>query len=526
MTIITNRIKKPVGLIVLDGWGVAPAWGGNAISEAKTKTFNKILQSYPNTTLLASGVAVGLPINAPGNSEAGHLNIGAGRVVHQDISIIDASIDSGEFFKNKILLSAISHAVKNNSNLHLLGLLSDTGTHSHVRHLYSLLKLCKENNFSRVYIHLFSDGRDSSPMNGIELANNVMLEIKKIGIGHISSISGRFFAMDRDNRWGRISRTYNMLTKGQANSYPNVMNAFSSAYAQGQNDEFIEPRIIRNQTEPLVNIGDNDSVISFNFRSDRMKELIKAFLSPSIPEFKDRTLLKNLLFISMSIYEDISLATKAFSPEKVDFPLSRIISESGMRQFHISETEKYPHITYFINGGREKAFLKEDRFLIPSPRGVKTYDFVPKMSAEKVAIKTLQLLEKNLYDTFMLNFANADMVGHSGNFSATVHAIECVDGLLSSILNKIISLGGTALIVGDHGNAEQMVNPRSGEPDTEHTTNPVPFAIVSEEPEIKKIKLHSDGILASVAPTMLEIMKIEKPEIMQNQSLIIKEFNG
>lgn len=521
-----NRIKKPVGLIVLDGWGMAPAWGGNAISEAKTKTFNKVMQNYASTTLLASGASVGLPINAPGNSEAGHLNIGAGRVVHQDISIIDANIESGDFFKNKVLLSSIEHAKKNNSNLHLMGLLSDTGTHSHVRHLYALLKLCKENKFSRVYVHLFSDGRDSGPTNGIELVNNVVLEIKRIGVGHVASISGRFFSMDRDNRWGRISRTYNMLTKGQANSYPNAMNAFSSAYAQGMTDEFIEPRIISNQSEPRVNIGDNDTIISFNFRSDRMKELINAFLSPQIEGFKDRVILKNLFFVSFAIYEDSSLAKKAFSPEKVEVPLARIISENSLRQFHISETEKYPHITYFINGGREAIFSHEDRFLIPSPRGVRTYDFAPKMSAETIAAKTIHLLGQNLYDVFMLNFANADMVGHSGNFNATVHAVECVDGLLSSILNKIIQLDGIAFIVGDHGNAEQMVNPRSGEPDTEHTTNPVPFAIVSEIPEIKKIKLQGDGILASVAPTILEVMNLKKPDIMQNQSLIIRELNG
>jgi len=526
MATVINRIKKPVGLIVLDGWGIAPEWGGNAISQAKTKTFNTILLNYPNTTLLASGAAVGLPINAPGNSEAGHLNIGAGRVVHQDISIIDSNIESGAFFKNTVLLSAILHAKKNNSNLHLIGLLSDTGTHSHVRHLYALLRLCKENNFSRVYIHLFSDGRDSSPMNGIELANNVFLEIKKIGVGRIASISGRFFAMDRDNRWGRVSRTYNMLTKGQGNVFPSVMNAFSTAYAQGQSDEFIEPRIISNPTEPQVNIGNNDAIISFNFRSDRTKELISAFLSPNIPAFKDRTILKNIFFVSMAIYEDLSLAKKAFAPEKVETPLARIIAEANLRQFHIAETEKYPHITYFINGGREAPFQGEDRFLIPSPRGVKTYDFAPKMSAELVVAKTLHLLGQNSYDSFMLNFANADMVGHSGNFQATVHAIECVDSLLSPILNKIISLGGTALIVGDHGNAEQMVNPRTGEPDTEHTTNPVPFAIVSENPLIKRLKLQSDGILASVAPTMLEIMHTKKPEIMQNQSLIIREING
>lgn len=523
MSIFIRKEVKPFGIVILDGWGLAPNWGGNAIARAKTKNFNKLMLDFPSTSLLASGTAVGLPVNSPGNSEAGHLNIGAGRVVHQDISLIDQKINDKSFYENTVLLEAVKHAKTNNSNIHLIGLLSKTGIHSHVRHLYCLLNFLKENNFDRVFIDLFSDGRDSDPMSGIVMVDEVESEIKKIGVGRISSISGRFFAMDRDNRWGRISRAYNLLVCGEGNSFPSAGAAFSKAYAEGQTDEFIEPRLIANEFHEKSLIKNNDAVIFFNFRSDRSKELVEAFLADRLPQFLDRRKLSNLYFASFTIYEENQLSRKVFQPEVITNPLAKAWSLQGLRQFHTAETEKYPHVTYFINGGTEKAFPGEDRLMIPSPKDIKTYDYKPKMSAGLVTSNLISRISKKIHDTFIVNFANTDMVGHTGNFEATVQAAEFVDECLGRIARIIQNFGGTMIVLADHGNAEQMVNPHTGYPDTEHTTNPVPFIIFSEEPNIKNMKLSSDGILASVSPTVLDLMHIAKPVEMTNQSLVIKE---
>lgn len=515
---------SPQILIILDGWGIAPAWGGNAISRAKTKCFDIIWKKYPKTSLLASGTAVGLPNNTPGNSEAGHLNIGAGRVVRQDVTLIDKYIDDGSFFKSDVLLGAVEHAKKFRSNLHLIGLLSKTGTHSHINHLFALLRFCKENKFDRVYIQLFSDGRDSDPMSGIEMVSEVENKIKEIGIGKISSISGRYFAMDRDNRWGRVSRAYNLLTRNEGNVYPSAKEAFSNAYKNGITDEFIEPRLIGNKEQNIITIKDNDAVISFNFRSDRIKELIRAFTDANLQELPDRVKLKNLYFVSFAIYDEDKLAHLAFQPETVNYPIARILSENNITQFHIAETEKYPHVTYFINGGAEKPYKGERRLMIPSLRNVKTYDYVPHMSANEICLNVIRVMEKRYFNFLIVNFANADMVGHTGNLEATTQAVSFVDDCLGKIISKAITLNTTVWVMADHGNAEQMINPRTGTPDTEHTTNPVPLIVVSEDLAIKNLKLRSDGVLASVAPTILELMEINKPEEMTNQSLLIKEF--
>ena len=523
MALFVKKQVKPFGVVILDGWGLAPNWGGNAIAQAKTKNFNKLMLDFPSTSLLASGTAVGLPVNSPGNSEAGHLNIGAGHVVHQDITLIDQKIEDHSFYENPVLLEVVEHAKKNNSSIHLIGLLSKTGIHSHIRHLYCLLKFLKENNFAKVFIDLFSDGRDSDPMSGIEMVAEVEAEIKKIGIGRISSISGRFFAMDRDNRWGRISRVYNLLVCGEGNCYPSAGAAFSKAYAERQTDEFIEPRLIADQFHEKALIVDNDAVIFFNFRSDRSKELTEAFLADKIPQFPDRKKLNNLYFASFVIYEENQLSHKVFHPEIIQNPLAKVWSTQKLRQFHTAETEKYPHVTYFINGGTEKAFPGEDRLMIPSPQNVKTYDYAPKMSAAELTSNLIARISKKVYDTFIINFANTDMVGHTGNFEATVQAAEFVDECLGKVAETMQSFGGTMIVLADHGNAEQMVNPHTGYADTEHTTNPVPFLIFSADSQIKSLKLNSDGILASVAPTILELMRIEKPADMVNQSLVIKE---
>ena len=514
---------RPSIIVILDGWGIAPAWGGNAISSAKTVTFDYIWKNYPSTTLLASGEAVGLPPNAPGNSEAGHLNIGAGRVVHQDISLIDQEIANGTFDKNETLKKSLAHALKNKSGIHLMGLLSETGNHSHIRHLYALLHYFKNNNFNRVYIHLISDGRDSDPMSGIELASKVEEEIKKIGVGKISSLIGRFFAMDRDNRWERISGAYNLYVSGEGNSFESIRAAFSNSYSRHLTDEFLSPSLIANKLQHFVPVSDNDSLIFFNFRPDRTKELTEAFLLPNMPQMPRRKVLKNLFFSTFAMYEEKSLAHKIFKPRKVDEPISAIWSSSRKKQFHVAETEKYPHVTYFFNGGTEKPFPFESRKMIPSPRNIKTYDKKPEMSAESLCNTVIGAIKARSYNSIVVNFANTDLVGHTGNLKATVLAAEFVDRCLKSILQVAFSYNCNTFVLSDHGNAEQMVNPRTGESDTEHTTNPVPFIIVSGDPDISRMKLKSDGILGSVAPTILEIEGIQKSILMRNQSLIITE---
>lgn len=515
--------KRPSIVVILDGWGMAPAWGGNAISSARPETFNKIWNNYPSTTLLASGEAVGLPPNSPGNSEAGHLNIGAGRIVHQDISLIDQEISSGAFDKNETLALSLEHATKNNSSVHLLGLLSETGTHSHIRHLYSLLQYFKNNNFNRVYIHLITDGRDSDPMSGIELASKVEIEIKKIGVGQISSLVGRFFAMDRDSRWERLSGAYNLYISGEGASFESVRAAFSNSYSRHLTDEFFSPTIITNSVQRFVPISDNDTVIFFNFRPDRTKELTQAFLSPKLPKMPRRKVLNNLYFATFAIFEESSLAHKIFKPRKVDEPISQVWSNSQYRQFHVAETEKYPHVTYFFNGGVEEPFIGESRKMIPSPRRVITYDQKPEMSAQGVCDAVISAIKTRSFDSIVVNFANTDMVGHTGNLQATINAAQFVDKCLKSILDVAIPANCNTFVLADHGNAEQMVNPRTGDPDTEHTTNPVPFIIVSGDTEIRKTKLKINGVLAQVAPTILDIEGIQKPASMRNESLIFSE---
>ncbi|MFA7243704.1 MAG: 2,3-bisphosphoglycerate-independent phosphoglycerate mutase [Patescibacteria group bacterium] len=513
--------KSPLVLIVLDGWGIAPSWGGNAITLSSTPVFDGLLREYPSTALQASGLAVGLPDGAPGNSEAGHLNIGAGRIVHQDISLIDSAIENGDFFKNDILRETYEHAEKNESNIHIMGLLSDVGTHSHIRHLDALLKYFKDKNFNRIYIHLFSDGRDSDPMYGIELIGKVNKIIEGAGIGRIESIMGRFYAMDRDNRWGRTARAYNCFVRSEAESVENANEVFSRSYAAGTTDEFIEPRIINNKNFHFVPIRDNDSIIIFNFRYDRVNQLIDCFVKDSIDRFPDHRKLQNLFVSSFANSSDMTKFKTIIQAPKIENPIAKVLSENGLKQLHIAETEKFPHVTYFFNGGIDEANKNEDRLRIPSPK-VRTYDLKPEMSADKVLKSVLSALNKNIYDFYVVNFANPDMVGHTGNLKATMHAVSFVDQCLGQIILSIQSKNGTAVICADHGNAEQMVNPQTGDPDTEHTTNPVPFIVVSDNLK-DKISLNSNGSLSNIAPSILDLLNIDVPnEMKTKESLIIK----
>lgn len=516
-----GKARKPHVLIILDGWGLAPVWGGNAIAIADVKNFKEIQKKYPFTTLMASDGAVGLSEGAPGNSEAGHLNIGAGQVVYQDQPTIDKEIASGNFFKNPVLLSAIDHAKQNKSNLHLFGLLSKTGTHSHIKHLFALLKLISEHKFDNVYIHLFTDGRDSDTMSGIEMMCEVEEQLKIYKVGRIESVIGRFFAMDRDNRWDRVRKAYDLLVLGKGKQYPSCGAVFTDSYAHGTTDEFIEPSIISDKQYGFVPISDNDSIIFFNFRADRARELTNCFLDASMKQETDRKIPKNIYFATFVVHDDRLLGQQAFFPEKVTNPLAAILSANGLHQYHTSETEKYAHVTYFLNGGKEEAFPGEDRLVIPSPEWVKTYDKMPEMSADAVTSTLIEAINRNIYDCLIVNFANPDMVGHTGDLKATVRAVEFVDKCLGKVLDTVLKKNGVAFVFADHGNAEQMVNPRTGTPDTEHTTNPVPFCIVSENPDIKKLKLRADGALCAITPTVLDIMGVPYDKDQKAKSLII-----
>lgn len=367
--------KKPVAMIILDGWGVAPVWGGNAIGIARINRFDSLIRTYPSTTLQASSQWVGLPSNTPGNSEAGHLNIGAGRVVHQDQPIIDEQINNGQFFQNQVILGAVEHARNHNSRFHLMGLLSKTGIHSHINHLYALLQFLKQQNFTQgVHIHLFTDGRDSDPMSGIEMLSEIEGKLKLFGLGQISTIIGRYYAMDRDNRWERIGAAYNLLTANVGRSYESAGSVFTESYAHSVTDEFIEPSLVVNKVQNPIPISDNDSIVFFNFRSDRARELTKAFLADDLPEMPTRKKLNNLYFATFALHDENPLARQAFSPDKVVNPIAKIWSDAGLKQYHTAETEKYAHVTYYFNGSVETPFPGEDRVMIPSPKGVKTYD--------------------------------------------------------------------------------------------------------------------------------------------------------
>jgi len=512
-------------LAIMDGWGLAPPWGGNAVATASTPVFDELWREQPHCELSASGPDVGLPENSPGNSEAGHFNIGAGRIVHQDISVINEKIKNGNLKDNHAILGIIEHAKKNKSAIHLVGLLSKTGTHSDIAHVYPILRLIKEKGLKKVFLHLFSDGRDSDPMSGIEMIEEVEKELKTIGIGKISTIIGRFYAMDRDKRWGRTVRAYNAMTKAEAEVADSASEIFADSYKRGVTDEFIEPKIIVNKNQPKHTIKDNDAVVVFNFRPDRIRQIVHCFTSAKIDEFSDRDILKNLKLVTFSSCgERVCDTEPAFQPDIIVTPLAETLAKKGYSQYHIAETEKYAHVTYFLNGGNEKENKGEVWEMIPSPK-VRTYDTVPKMNAEKICNTLIKNIKKGSFDFYVVNFANPDMVGHTGNLKAVMQAVSFIDKQIGKLLKVIEGLDGTMLICSDHGNAEQMLHPKSQGPDTEHTTNPVPFIVVNKELK-NNICLKNKGALSNIAPTILDIMGIDKPEVMvSRESLIDKDVD-
>lgn len=508
--------NKLVALIVLDGWGLGEKYEGNAISLADIPNFTKLQENYPYTTLQASGLAVGLPEGQMGNSEVGHLNIGAGRIIYQELTRITKSIENEEFFKKEEFINAIKNVKLNDSKLHLMGLLSDGGVHSHNEHLYALLKLAKESNLDEVYIHCFLDGRDVPPASAKGYIEDLEDKIKEIGIGKIATVSGRYYAMDRDKRWERTKKAYNAMLLGKGIEGKTALELINRAYSDNETDEFVEPSVVIKDGRPIATVDSNDSIIFFNFRPDRARQITRAIMDKEFEDFK-REKKADVIYICMTQYDKtIENVEIAYKPQKHSSTLGEYISQKGLKQLRIAETEKYAHVTFFFNGGVEAPNEGEDRVLIPSP-DVSTYDKKPEMSALEVKDEVIKHIRESNYDLIILNFANPDMVGHTGNIQAAVKAIETVDTCLGEIINEIIQKNGSAIITSDHGNAEKMIDIKTGSMLTAHTSNKVPCIIVGEG----SIKLR-EGILADIAPTLLEMKQLKIPSEMTGTSLIIR----
>ena len=508
---------KVTMLMILDGFGDNPNKDGNAIKLANTPNIDKLMKKYPNTDIYTSGKYVGLPDGQMGNSEVGHTNIGAGRIVYQELTRITKSIEDGDFFSNQELIAAIENCKKNNSKLHILGLVSDGGVHSHIRHLYGLLELAKRRDFEDVYVHCFLDGRDTPPASAEGYIIKLQEKMQEKGIGKIASISGRFYSMDRDKRWQRVQKCYDALVKGEGLKANSAVKAIEDSYQKEVFDEFVEPTVICNGEEPIAKIEENDSVIFFNFRPDRAREITRAIVDKEFNEFETKKM--NVYFVCFTNYDETMPNVHiAFKKETLHNTFGEVVSKAGLTQLRIAETEKYAHVTFFFNGGEEKQYPGEDRILVPSPK-VETYDQKPEMSAYEVTDKVVEALENDKYDAVILNFANTDMVGHTGSLEAAIKAVEAVDECVGRIVKVIEEKKGNLIITADHGNAEQMIDYKTGEPHTAHTTNPVPIILITDNPSYK---LKENGKLADLAPTMLELMGLEKPQEMTGESLLIK----
>ena len=504
--------KKPYALIILDGYGVNDRNEGNAIYSANTPNMDRYMNECSHSIVHASGMDVGLPEGQMGNSEVGHTNIGAGRIVYQELTRITKSIDDGDFFKNSTLLAAIENCKKNNSALHLAGLLSDGGVHSHNKHLYGLLQLAKKEGIEKVHVHGFLDGRDVPPSSGADYVEQLVAKIREIGVGDIATVMGRYYAMDRDNRWERVQKAYDAMVLGVGETCESAVTAVKESYNNDVTDEFVVPTVITKDGQPMGKIQENDSVIFFNFRPDRAREITRTIVDPEFEGFERKFF--NTFYVCMTQYDaTMPNVEVAFKPESLTNTFGEYISKKGLRQLRIAETEKYAHVTFFFNGGVENVYDGEDRALINSPK-VATYDLQPEMSAPEVTEEVVKRIESGDYDVIVLNFANCDMVGHTGVFDAAVKAVETVDTCLGKVVDAIEKMGGVALITADHGNADQMVDYDNGGAFTAHTTNVVPLVLIGSD---KKLK---NGRLADLAPTMLDLMGLDKPEEMTGESLI------
>jgi 2,3-bisphosphoglycerate-independent phosphoglycerate mutase len=524
------KIPKPVVLLILDGWGITQPYSGNAISLAKTPVFNNLVENYPSMTLRASGEAVGLPWGEAGNSEVGHLNLGLGRILYQDLPKINKAISDNSFFKNKSLLKAIEHVKKNNSSLHLMGMISNGAVHSSIEHLQALLLMAKENNIKNVFIHAILDGRDTPYNSGKDFMESILKLKGDFGDINIATIMGRFYAMDRDNHWERIEKAYKAMVYGEGRKFEDPILAIEESYNKKIFDEEFVPVVINKDNEPVTKIKEGDSLIFFNYRADRAREITKSFILPGFDKFEKAKYIKDLYFVSFTEYEKELPLDIAFPSESPKNTLGQVISDKGLKQLRIAETEKYAHVTYFFNGGIEIKAEGEEHELISSPQ-VASYDLKPEMSAPAITKKTIEEINKDIYDFILINYANADMVGHTGNLKAAVKAIETVDSLLGKIVNSVLNKNGVILVTADHGNAESMFNMQTGMIDKEHTSNPVPFLIIGNEYEGKSIGfkevsgndlslLEPQGLLSDVAPTILKILNINPPGEMTGRSLI------
>ncbi len=538
---------KPVVLLIIDGWGIGPNNAGNAIALAKTPNMDRYWLSFPHTQLAASGEAVGLPHGEDGNTETGHLNIGAGSIVFQDLPRINMSIADGTFNQNQAFMNAFAHVQKHNSTLHVMGLIGAGGVHSNIEHLYALLNTCKNYGITNVFIHGFTDGRDSPPTSGITYVQQIMAHCQQIGVGKVASLMGRYYAMDRDKRWDRIEKAYNALTLGMGSCTTDPIAAMQQQYDANITDEFIEPLLICEPDGTQRLIRDNDAVIFFNYRVDRPRELTKAFVLPNFeqgvvsegfdpysikyekthlnpdeavasPTFTRQKKIGNLYFTTMTRYEENLPVDVAFPPQFVRNPICKVFSQYGLRQLRISETEKERFVTYYMNGQQEVMYPGEDRVIVPS-KGAKSYDQIPEMSTREIGEEILKRVEQDLYDVIICNIANADMVGHTGNLQATIQACEVIDQTVGEITKAVFHKGGMVFITADHGNAEELINNVTGEMDTEHSIYPVPFIAIGKQFMNRPATLPS-GILADVAPTILNAMGLTKPDTMTGRALL------
>ncbi len=512
--------KKPTVLMILDGFGLNEKTEGNAVSLAKKPVLDKLMKDYPFVKGNASGMAVGLPEGQMGNSEVGHLNMGAGRIVYQELTRITKEIQDGDFFHNKELIKAVENSKKNNSALHLFGLLSDGGVHSHITHLYGLLELAKKHGLEKVYVHAFLDGRDTAPTSGKGFMEDLEAKMAEIGVGRIASVMGRYYVMDRDNRWDRVEKAYVALVDGEGVEAANAVAAVAASYAEGVNDEFVVPTVVVENGKAIAPISANDSIIFFNFRPDRAREITRAFCTDDFDGFARKSGRLPLTYVCFSEY-DVTIPNKSVAFEKVSITntFGEYLAAHGKTQARIAETEKYAHVTFFFNGGVEAPNKGEDRILVNSPK-VATYDLQPEMSAYAVADKLVEAITSEKYDVIIVNFANPDMVGHTGISDAAIKAIEAVDACVGKAYDALLSVDGQMFICADHGNAEQLVDYNNGDPFTAHTTNPVPFMLVNYD---KSYTLREGGCLADIIPTLIEMMDMEQPKEMTGKSLLIKK---
>jgi 2,3-bisphosphoglycerate-independent phosphoglycerate mutase len=507
--------KQPTALIILDGFALREETYGNAIAQASKPNFDRYWEQYPHTTLTASGEAVGLPEGQMGNSEVGHLNIGAGRTVYQSLTRVNVAIREGEFERNETFVNAIKHVKQKGSNLHLFGLLSDGGVHSHINHMFALLRLAAKEGIENVYIHAFLDGRDVGPQTAKGYIEQTYKVIEEAGVGQFATVSGRYYSMDRDKRWDRVEKCYRAMVYGEGPTYKDAYECVEDSYANGIYDEFVLPSVIVREDEtPVATVNDGDAIIFYNFRPDRAIQIARVFTNDDFREFDRGSKVPHIPeFVCMTQFSETVGGYVAFKPTNLDNTLGEVISQAGLKQLRIAETEKYPHVTFFFSGGREAEFPGEERILINSPK-VATYDLQPEMSIYEVTDALVKEIEADKHDAIILNFANCDMVGHSGMMEPTIKAVEATDECLGKVVEAIVAKGGTAIITADHGNADEELTPE-GQPMTAHTTNPVPFIVTKEGAQLRE-----DGILGDIAPTMLTLLGLEQPKEMTGKTLI------